>query len=392
MCDFNWDGIDEIFISNDLSPADCLYARKSLDSSFSNHLVSAFDHISNTSMGCATADINNDLLPDLFVLDMLADKDDIRKSRLNMSPNAEELVRRNGGVYQVSQNVLQINKGNLHFTEQAFLKGLSATDWSWSPIIADFNNDGQKDIFVTTSYPRDLLNLDYQNYKAKQLIKANPRLKDKTQAILDLFHTQPKTAAANRLIILDSTLKEVAVNDCSGFQVNTNGAACGDLDLDGDLDLILNNFDTTSFILENTTNSILVEKQFIEFSFNSEVNPALYYGAKVVLFSGNTKQLSLLTSTTGFQSSQVPVAHFGLGKNKTVDSVLVILRNGEQLNLIRPEANRLHEINKEDLAHCTPKTFKPKSLQKPHVTKAVALLNLVTEKDQSKTLETSSTI
>lgn len=357
--DFDWNGNQEIFVSNDLITEDRFLKLNTDRRAFSNDIATWFSHISANSMGCAVADINNDLWPDLYVVDMLSDNEQTRKLRPANNTNRNNITRNFGSTFQLMRNALQVNTNGNGFSETAMLFGLESTDWSWSPIIVDFNNDGLKDFFVTTSLKRDLLNLDYMHYYSDSLKRVNPRLRYRASQMLELFEHQPTFILENKLFTGSNlNLENPKEVFCINQKVNANGAAFGDLDLDGDLDLVVNNLDTVSFIYENLT-SERENSNYIQFKFDHTVPSNLIMGAKAVLFTDGENQLTLVSSTMGFQSFSEPLIHFGLGNKSSIDSVLVILGNGNALTYRFPKHNQRLTINKSDLINAKQCDFKP---------------------------------
>ncbi|MFT5750207.1 MAG: hypothetical protein ACI93S_001483, partial [Ancylomarina sp.] len=230
--DFNNDNLPDIFVANDFLEADFLYVNQG-DGTFKDEILNSFKHISTNSMGSDYADINNDLKPDLIVLDMLAE-DHIR-SKENMATmsteNFNSLVNA-GYHHQYMSNMLQLNNGDGSFSEIAQLAGIAKTDWSWAPLIADFDNDGFNDLFVTNGIEHDLSNQDFRNQ-----MKTNIQNRKKV-SLDEAINMMPSQKLSNYIFRNNSDLSFSNKTKEWGLdaKVNSSGAVYSDLDNDGDLD------------------------------------------------------------------------------------------------------------------------------------------------------------
>jgi hypothetical protein len=312
--DFNNDNLVDIYVANDFFDPDFLYINQG-NGTFKDEALKHFNHISTNSMGSDFADVNNDLKPDLVVLDMMAE-DHIR-GKENMPTmsisNFHHLVKK-GYHYQYMSNMLQLNNGDGTYSEIGQLAGIAKTDWSWAPLIADFNNDGFNDLFVTNGIQNDLTNQDFRNR-----MKTNARKREK--ASLDEAKMMiPSNKLSNYIFEnnKDLTFKNTTKNWGLDAKVNSNGAAYADLDNDGDLDLIINNQAEKASIYRNNC-----KNNFVAFSLKGSLKNPIGIGTKVTLYSNDLQQTKKVFLSRGFQSSVTSKLHFGLDKNTKIDSVLI---------------------------------------------------------------------
>ena len=317
--DFNNDNWPDIYIANDYLEPDILYINNK-NGTFKNEVLNRMKHISFNSMGSDFADINNDLLPDLLVLDMLAE--DHSRGKENMATmstkNFNSMVVR-GYHHQYMSNVLQLNNGNGNFSEIAQLSGISKTDWSWAPLIADFDNDGFKDIFITNGIEKDLGNQDFR----RNLLKLNQA--KKAMALEDVLNMAPAEKLSNYIYKNNGDLTFSNYQQKWGLQqkVNSNGAAYADFDNDGDLDLVINNENDVASLYKN--NSI---NNYLNIKLTGPKLNKLAIGSKVKITTTDGSQIQELYLNRGFQSSVSNVINFGVGNIKTIDKIEVIWPDG----------------------------------------------------------------
>ncbi|MCF7567057.1 VCBS repeat-containing protein [Sabulilitoribacter arenilitoris] len=339
--DVNNDGWPDVFVANDYSEHDYLYINQG-DGTFKESLKSMVDHISNFSMGSDIADINNDGWADIITLDMVAeDNYGIKTSMSGMNPKAFNQAVTNGFHYQYMFNTLQLNNGNNHFSDIAQMAGLSNTDWSWAPLIADFDNDGYKDIFITNGLKRDFRNNDYQKYRIKKLEEAEKNnVKDKASLIKELVNLTPMRKKENYLFKNNGDLRFTKMNRKWGINQKTfsNGAAYADLDNDGDLDLIVNNVDESPTIYQN--NLPINEQNFLDITFIGPKNNTNGIGSKVIVRYNGEEQVQEYYPTRGYQSSVSCGVHFGLGRANIIDEVLLIWADGRYETIKNVKVNQ----------------------------------------------------
>ena len=337
MADFNGDGWTDMYISNDYTIPDFLYINNK-KGGFINQISEDIGHTSHFSMGSDAADINNDALTDMFTLDMLPE--DNHRQKLLMSPDNYEKFDFNlkvGFGHQYMRNMLHINQGlvdkRLAFSEVGQLAGISNTDWSWSALFADYDNDGWKDLYITNGYLRDYTNLDFLKYMGDYM--QNNRANIQRQNVLDLVQKIPASNLTNYMFKNNGnsggqkglTFKNVGWG--TSKPSNSNGAAYADLDNDGDLDLIVNNINQAAFIYENEANKQL-KNHYLKVKLQGEGLNRLGLGAKVTIYSNGQMQFLEQMPTRGYQSSVSPILHFGLGQNNTIDSLKIVWLSGKQ--------------------------------------------------------------
>ena len=344
ISDVNMDGWPDIYVSNDYIEPDYLYINNG-DGTFTDQLQDYFQHISHFSMGSDINDINNDGLPDIFTLDMLPE-DNKRQKLLYGPENYEQyaLMVNKGFYHQNMRNMLHLNNANGTFSEIGQLAGVSNTDWSWSSLLADFDNDGWKDLFVTNGYYRDYTNRDFLKYKGDYYFQ-----KAVNQEQADTFHlvtSMTSTPVHNYLYRNLGDLSFEDKSECWGFdQPNfSNGSVYSDLDNDGDLDLVVNNLNEKASLYENRANELNQRNNFIKLTLKGTEKNSFGLGTKVYLYSGGETQYFEQSPVRGFQSSVSPVIHFGLGARSTIDSLVAIWPDGTKTKEVEVGINQTLEL------------------------------------------------
>jgi len=349
VSDFDQDGWIDIYTSNDYQDPDYLYKNQG-DGTFVNTIDQSMKHIAKFSMGVDANDFNNDGWTDLMTVEMMAEDNERQKTNMApMNPQEFDNIVAVGFGYQYMHNALQLNNGVLHngaassnltFSEISYLSGVATTDWSWSPLFADFDNDGWKDLFITNGYRRDVLDKDFK-IELKELLKGGKTTYENIKTKIP-GSTLPNYIFKNNG---DLTFTKKSQEWNIGDLVNSNGAAYADLDLDGDLDLVLNNIDTLAFIYKNNS----IENNYLRIKLTSQSSNRDALGAKIALTTADgLTQYQELTLTRGYQSSVEPILHFGLGKNQTVTSIKVEWPGGKFTVLENIKANQVLAISEAE--------------------------------------------
>ncbi len=344
--DFNRDGWIDIYIANDYDAPDKFYLNNG-DGTFTDILQEAMGHTSYYSMGVDAGDLNNDGWLDLMVLDMVAEDNFRLKSNMSgMNPAAFWKVVADGGHYQYMYNMLQLNNGviddQLNFSDIAQLAGVPSTDWSWSNLIADFDNDGWKDIHVTNGLLRDIRNSDaskefpkYVQHVIDDFVKNNPNAGEVSiWDILDLDEALgllPSVPLSNYAFRNNGDLTFTKVTKEWGLDRETfsNGSAYADLDNDGDLDLIENNINAPASLYENHINE-RPDHHFLRVSVSDQNQHRSLWGTRFRITTPAGQQFYELTNVRGMYSTSEPIAHFGLGKFDEVQTLEIFWPDGTQ--------------------------------------------------------------
>ena len=350
ITDINHDGWKDIFVTNDFNNSDHLFINNQ-HGGYTEESKKYFKHSSYNAMGNDVSDINNDCLQDIITVDMNA-KDSYRK-KMNMNPNSYQgymNLLRYGYNIQYVRNTLQLNQGFLSsnkrdtanrpvFSEVAFMSNVAETDWSWCPTIADFDNDGLRDMLITNGYPRDVTDNDFVSYRTEA---------SRFASWDNLLEHIPQIKIPNYAFRNNGSLTFDDVTDQWGLDQPSfsNGAVSVDLDADGDLDYIVNNINDPASVYENMVSEKKEANNHIQFSFKGSSKNHDGYGAELILYyDRDKKQYAEYTPYRGYLSSQEPMVHFGLGKIVSLDSVKVIWPDGKQQLLKNVAANQRIQLN-----------------------------------------------
>ena len=346
--DVNKDGYPDIYISNDFISNDLLYINQG-DGTFRNEIKKYMSYQSRSSMGNDMADVNNDGNPDMFTMDMLPEANFKKKQTINGYSYIFYLNdAKYGFEHQYVRNMLHLHNGFLKgemlpYSEVGQMMGISATDWSWSPLFADYDNDGDKDLLITNGFPKDETDKDWTRLKAEA---AGAYASDET-----LIEMAPAIKIPN---LAFENLGE------KGFKKRQDwlpknpsysyGASFVDLDNDGDLDYVTNNLNDEAFILRNTTIEKSKKKaSYIQLKLTGQGGNRMAIGAKVELWEKGKYQFTEHFLTRGYSSSVSPVVHFGLGEDITIDSIKVTWpAAGNTTVLKNVAANQILELKEQD--------------------------------------------
>ncbi len=341
--DLNNDNYPDIYVANDFHENDYLYFNQGDGPdghpTFIEKINESMGHTSTFSMGNDIADINNDGLLDIFTIDMKPDKEEVLKMSMTSEAYSTYKFRRNYGYHdQYPRNMLQINQGNLFGTYASFSEvgefyGVDATDWSWGTLIADFDMDGNKDIFITNGIPRRPNDLDYIKYTSDEFYDPDSlNFKEVIEKMPD--GKVPNVAYRNKGNGFED------VSSMWGLNLNgySNGTAYADFDNDGDWDLVLNNLNAQATIYKNTA-SDRKEAHFLKVKLIGNKGNDKGFGARVTIELNNALQTQELFPVRGWLSSVEPVLIFGLGENELVDRVEVDWKNGKKTVVNKIKAN-----------------------------------------------------
>jgi enediyne biosynthesis protein E4 len=328
VCDINQDRWPDIYVSNDYADDDFIYINNH-DGTFTESASKYLNHTSHFAMGNDVADFNNDGLADIVVVDM-EPEDHTRQKLFSMTKNYDRFMMslRMGYLPAYMRNTLQLNNGDGSFSEIGQLAGIHHTDWSWAPLLADLDNDGNKDLFVTNGYPKDIMNRDflvYNKYSGSFQSVNNPTLEQQHRYRLQAINELQGSKVLNYLYRNNGDLTFSKMSEEWGFDRPTfsNGAAYADLDADGDLDLAINNINDPAFVYENRCNEI-TKNNYLRLKLVGDSLNHFALGATVKMYAGkNAVQYLEDYPYRGFQSTVESVLHFGMGTNTKADSIVI---------------------------------------------------------------------
>jgi hypothetical protein len=333
LADINEDGWMDLYVANDFNKPDALFINNK-NGTFTNKLTTYVNHVSFSSMGSDINDINNDGHQDIYVVDMAVEEPKRQKQLFAVNQNYDkfQLLLQFNLFYQYPHNMLQLNNGNGTFSQIAYHSGIAETEWSWAPLIGDFDNDGWKDIYVTNGLKRDMTDWDYKVFILDSVINAMNR--GQSVDLQKWLNSMPSVKTKNYLYRNTGSLKfenatEQWMDEPPSF---SSGAAYADLDNDGDLDLIVNNVDDEAFIFKNNSEQDLISNYLNCKFYKSKNLQQEIYGTKIKLtFDNATIQVQHYDPQRGFLSTVEHQVHFGLGVNKTIAKVEVEFPSGKKI-------------------------------------------------------------
>jgi enediyne biosynthesis protein E4 len=347
--DFNDDGWPDIYCANDFLSSDHLYINQR-NGTFKDDIANWMNHQEFNGMGADMADLNNDGFNDLVVVDMMPE-DNVRQKAMFSTIAYDRFMNSLRMKYQPQyiRNVLQRNNGNNTFSDIGYLSGIYATDWSWSPLLADFDNDGLRDIFISNGYPKDITDLDFITYSKDASMFGTNELKEQkaSKAIRDLGGVfKPNFLFHNEG---DFQFKNSAGDWGLSEKAYSTGAAYADLDNDGDLEIVLNNLNGPAHIYENTIRSKSGQGgNFLQIKFNGTAGNPQGIGTKVWVYLNNKVLFAEQQLQRGYLSSMDPVMHFGLGAADKIDSMIILWPGKKYQLLHNPTANSILTVDYSD--------------------------------------------
>ncbi|MGO4920487.1 VCBS repeat-containing protein [Maribacter spongiicola] len=341
--DFNNDGYADIYVANDFLSNDLIYINNQ-DGTFSNKAGEIFKHFSLSSMGSDIADVNNDGLMDIFTTEMQPYYN--KRKKLFQGPSnyqKEIFTKKFQYEHQYTRNTLQQNlginpeNGLPIFSEIGMFAGVQETDWSWAPLFADVDNDGWKDLLITNGFPKDVTDRDFGDFR----ITAS-RLVPKEQ----LIEAIPEIKIPNFIFKNNNGNGFIDQTKAWGLDYGTfsNGAAYGDLDNDGDLDLVINNINDKVLLLQNRLNEINPNQNYLRVKLKGIDKNKEAIGSSIIVYYGSQQQRQSLLSGRGYLSQPEKMFHVGLGTVDKIDSLKIIWPNGKEQIELKPEINKDIEV------------------------------------------------
>ncbi len=354
--DVNGDMLPDMYVSNDFFERDYLYINDGkLDETgttvtFTEDIKGWMGHLSLASMGADMADINNDGYPEIFVTEMLPKEDSRRKTNLAFENYNVYLLKQQRDFYhQYMHNTLQYNNKDHSFSEIAWYSGVAASDWSWGALLFDVDNDGYRDIYVCNGIYQDVIDQDFIDFFSNEVFQKMAASGEKTK-LQEILKEMPSKPQLNQLFHNNGDLTFADKGLDFGFEEPSfsNGASYGDLDNDGDLDLVVNNLNQPSFLFRNNSTEQL-QNHYLSVQLKGTAKNTYAIGSKVSAFAGGEQYNFQMIPSRGFQSSIDYKMVFGLGKKDKLDSLVVTWMDKTQSVFQNPPVDTLLIINYEDV-------------------------------------------
>lgn len=344
--DFNRDGYMDLYVCNDFMTPDFLYINNK-NNTFTNKHSEYFKHTTFSSMGSDVADYNNDGLIDLFIVDMLPEDHYSRKMMAgSVNWDVFKMAQKVGYGQQFMKNTLHLNNGNGYFSEIAGFAGVIATDWSWTPLFADFDNDGYKDLFISNGVYRDVTNNDFMNYQYDELRGKDKNKMDRRNLLDHIPFKQISSYVYKNNG--DLTFKNVTSDWGLNQKKNAStGASYADFDNDGDIDIIAASINDNVLLYRNNAEKT-VKNNWLKLKLRGTESNYYGYGSKIIVKTAQGEQYFECTGFRGFQSSSDPDVNIGLGANATASEVTVVWPTGKMQVLKDVKANQVLTVNEKD--------------------------------------------
>lgn len=365
VSDVNRDGRPDIYVSNDFFEQDFLYINRG-DGTFEESIAKQMPYTSFYSMGLDIGDIDNDGWPDIYTTDMLPEGEQRFKSTSSFEDwDVYAAKIANGYHHQLMRNMLQMNNADGTFSEIGQLAGVARTDWSWTALIADLDLDGDKDIFVTNGILRDVTSQDYVALLGSDEMRRSAVAGNRVD-FMRLINAMSSTKLTNYAFHNAGNLRFTNATRAWGLDTPafSNGAAYGDLDGDGAVDLVVNNVNDEAFVYRNNARSVAKDNRYLQVSLEGEGANRFAVGAAVTLAVGDRRLLQELSPTRGFESSVDYVLTFGIGTRATVDSVIVVWPDGRRSTRANVPANQRLSLRQAESSR-SPASVAPRPVTSP---------------------------